>query len=256
MRIAARPIRIQRFSQGFLQGYVACPAGLVTQGEFLANQQLTHLGCDQRLKFPQVVTPHTVQGVAGIHQFPIPCRDLVDRRIHPESRVALAQTAGIALPCLAIARFHVEQCPIQHLAPITGSTVQHRRGIAGHNMHGKITGQIREAPDRLAGNVDDIAPLTSLDADGDYPPRMQGNSAHQSERRLALTDLPIGIPGTEGAHPSQAMDGFQQTGLARGIGAGNEIEPGRERQLCCLDIAVIAYVEGQESRKAVRRKIV
>jgi hypothetical protein len=49
------------------------------------------------------------------------------------------------------------------------------------------------------------------------------------------------------------MDGFQQAGLACGIGAGNEIQPAGERQLCCLYIAVIAYVEGQEPREAVRQ---
>jgi hypothetical protein len=46
------------------------------------------------------------------------------------------------------------------------------------------------------------------------------------------------------------MDALQQAGFAGGIGAGNKIQPARERQLCRLDIAIIAYLERQKPRDA------
>ena len=93
--------------------------------------------------------------------------------------------------------FHVEQCPIQRLAAIAGPTVQHRRGIARHDVHRKIAGQIRQALHRFAGNMNGIAARASFDADGYDPALAPCNTSHQTVGRPALTDLSIGIIGTK-----------------------------------------------------------
>jgi hypothetical protein len=95
-------------------------------------------------------------------------------------------------------------------------------------MNREITGQIGQAPYRLAGGMDDITALAPLDTNGHRTPFLQRDVPYESEQLLALTDLPIGVCAAEGSHPTEKMDGFQQTGFTGGIGTGDEIEPAAE----------------------------
>ena len=97
--IPPRAVGLERFPQGFLQGVIFSPAGLVSQGERLAVQKLSDFIRNQRLQILQVVSPHQVQGISGIDQFQVPHRHLVSRRIRPQSRIALTQAAStVSLP--------------------------------------------------------------------------------------------------------------------------------------------------------------
>ena len=251
--IPPRAVGLERFPQGFLQGVIFSPAGLVSQGERLAVQQLSDFIRNQRLQILQVVSPHQVQGISGIDQFQVPHRHLVSRRIRPQSRIALTQAAGVALPHLSVSRFHVEQRPVQCLPPVSRPTVQHRLCITRHDMNREITGQIGKTLYRLASRMNGITALSPLDADSYRTPFRAGDMPDQSEQLLVLADLAIGIGRTKGSHPSQTMYGFQQTRLAGSIGTCDEIEPATECQAGFPDIPEIGYLKRQQTRYTGRR---
>ena len=59
-------------------------------------------------------------------------------------------------------------------------------------------------------------------------PRIPSDPADQPVTGLVITNRLFRPVGPKGTHASQAMDSFQQAGLAGGIGADNEIKSAAE----------------------------
>lgn len=69
---------------------------------------------------------------------------------------------------------------------------------------------------------------------------------------MAVANQVICVRGTKRAHPTQAVDGFQEAGFTRRVGAGNEIDGGGKRQPGAFDIPKILNIKRQQPDGRVR----
>jgi hypothetical protein len=165
-----------------------------------------------------------------------------------QGRIALAQGTGVALPGIPVSVFHVKQRPVKRLSSVARTPVQDVGSIPGHEMNRKTAGKIGKPSQGAAFQVNIIGPGPTLYPDGDDPTIRQTDMSDHAKGRLPMADELIGMCCSKGTDPPETVHGLQQTGLARCIGAGDQVQAGGKGQSCGFDISELSDIESLQSR--------
>lgn len=158
----------------------------------------------------------------------------------------MAQRGAVAPPGVEKARLGMEQSPIHEPAPRLRPILQQAVAVGIEQQHRHLPGQLRQRAGGDAADAGNRLAGTAFDADRDPPTVVAVHDRHHPEGRYgALNQLPR-LAGAERAAPAQKVQCLQQTGLAGGVGADQQVQAGRARQADPPQIAEPGDVEGSD----------
>jgi hypothetical protein len=229
---------------------LARPAGLESQRRTPERgDQVLGDALQFRLQSFDVVLAPPGERLAGFGQFVIPRVQLAITDPGLEELVALLQRAGIPTPQAqevlpALGLLHVEQAPVDQASPRLAAAGDQRMAAGFERHHGKGCAQFAQLRDGLPVQ----APFPPLSEVPQSSLARTGRSqflpfGEDFDRFGAGTDQPVADASAEASPVGQQMQGFEQTGLAGAVVAGDEVDAWSRREFDRFDASYRGHAE-------------
>lgn len=133
----------------------------------------------------------------------------------------------------------MKTAPVQEGAPEFRPAIQQGKTFGGDQLHGQQLRQLGHLVAVAAIDAYFAVTLTALAQSYRQLALRAFDAAVQHELRLVVANDPTGLQAAKGAAMAERIHRLQHAGLAAAVGADQEVESRRKRQIRRLDIAEV-----------------